>query len=246
MAGNEDDDTIFNDWYINFLEKRKDNLRGQYVATANVQTEATKKLGELMDQMKDCDAQLAKCTEVAKRKSKEKKVIPEGKGKEPDPGSNYDTPIKIECDSDEEDEPVRMIRYVGVQGEPSKIRDQCGGGKLAFDAEVKGGEADMDISDDEDIVKHVIDSTVAAFSEAEEEEPIAGVQSADAVQQGLQQQQERGSQEEAEEESEEEQSAEEEDSWYNNDSEEDIGYPYHYHSPEVSHSNSDAYGFNSD
>lgn len=209
MAGNGDNDTIFDDWYRNVLLKRKDSLRGQYVAWAEIRAQASKKMDEMLDATKDCDAQIAKCDEVARKKSKAEEAKLGSKGKEPELGSNYDTPIKVDTDSDTDEEPVRMRRIEGVQGEPSKFRGQCSGTKLVFGAGVESGDADMDISDNESMVKHVIDVTVGALVEPAEDEPAVGGEGAGAGQQGQQQVQANEEHESEEEQEDEEGEAEE-------------------------------------
>lgn len=161
-----DEDTPFTEWYRKILERRKENLRGRYYAAAEARLDATQKLGDLAKEMQDIDVQLAKCDEVARERERkqEPKIgsspapsIPVAEDKNKSKGIRIDgssvSPIQVDSDSDSDGGPVRKRSFVGFKGESSKTKGQCSWGDEVLGFGVEGGEADMEISDEEPAVK---------------------------------------------------------------------------------------------
>ncbi|XP_021771842.1 uncharacterized protein LOC110735978 [Chenopodium quinoa] len=155
-----------------------------------------------------------------------------------------ESPIQIDSDSD--DQPVRMRKIVRFKGESSKRRGQCSNSHEVKNVGAEGGKTDIEISDDDAEVKQVIYSTVVVRVEEVQEQPAIGEGNDGLVRQEQQQPQIYQMRDLEEEPEHEEEEGEDQDDLLYDDSEEDIGYPYHYHSPEVSADDDDAYGFDSD
>ena len=126
MAGS-DDETSYNDHYRKFLVKRKENVKGQFIASSQIHFQLKQKLETLMEEMRDIDAEIAKCDKEARNKNKEQnsKTVEDGENKDKglEIGSDFKSPIDLDSDTDEE--PLRKKRIVSVKGKGCQSKGEC-------------------------------------------------------------------------------------------------------------------------